>query len=67
MEPLATIKVQIVSRVRRDTVKPLSDLAFAQGMKTGPFLAHVAESVAKCPPDKFHAAIAEFLKEAGRR
>lgn len=67
MIPFAVQRVQIVARVRRDTAKPLSDLAFALGMKTGPFLAHVAEALAVCPPDKFHAAIAEFRKEAARR
>lgn len=67
MEPLAEIRKQIVARVRRDTAKPLSDLAFALGMKSGPFVAHVLETIAVCPPEKFHSAMAEFRKEAVRR
>lgn len=67
MLPLAVIKRQIVARVRRETVQPLTDLAFSLGMKPGPFLAHVAETIAVCPPEKFHAAMAEFRKEASRR
>ena len=60
-------KVQIVSRVRQETAGPLSELAKAHGLKVGPFLAHLAEIAAKCPHDKFHAATAEFLREAQRR
>jgi len=67
MIQLPKTKVQIVSRIRNETIQPLSELAKAQGLKVGPFLAHVAEIVAKCPHDKFHAATAEFLREAQRR
>jgi hypothetical protein len=66
MGPLAALKKQIVVRVRRDTVNPLTDLAFGLGMKPGPFLAHVAESISECKPERFHAAMAEFRKEARR-
>jgi len=67
MIPLAAVKVQIVARVRRDTFQPLADLSQSLNMKPGPFLAHVAETLAVCPADKFHAAMAEFRKEASRR
>jgi len=67
MKPLSSVKVQIVSRVRKDTVVPLQNLARSQGLKVGPFLAHISESLALCPPEKFHAAMAEFVREAGRR
>lgn len=67
MQPLAAVKVKVNSRVSRDAMTPLVKLAHSQGMKPGPFLAHVAESIAKCPGEKFHAAMAEFLREAGRR
>lgn len=67
MISLPKSKVQIVARVRQETVEPLAALAKAQGLKVGPFLAHLAEVAARCPHDKFHAATAEFLKEAQRR
>lgn len=67
MQPLATIKVKVSARVSRDAMTPLVKLSHSQGMKPGPFLAHVSEWVSKCPPEKYHAATAEFLREAERR
>lgn len=67
MQPLANVKVKVSSRVSRDAMTPLVALARSQGMKPGPFLAHVAESVSKCPAEKFHAAMAEFLRESAKR
>lgn len=67
MITLPNRKIQIVARIRKETAEPLSDLARAQGLKVGPFLAHVAEIVSKCPADKFHAATAEFQREALKR
>jgi hypothetical protein len=54
-------------RVRRETALQIHQLAHCQGLRDGPFLAHVVESIALCPPEKFHAAMAEFLDESRRR
>jgi len=67
MIPLAKVKVQVVARIRTETADSLNKLAKSQGMKLGPFIGHVGETVAKCPPEKFHAAMAEFLRESERR
>ena len=54
-------------RVRRESYLELLKLASEQGLRVGPFLAHVVETLAQCPPEKFHAAMAEFLDESRRR
>ena len=53
-------------RIRRDTALQLLELAHEQGLRTGPFLAHVSETLAECPPRKFHAAMAQFIHESQR-
>ena len=45
----------------------LSQLADAQGLRTGPFAVHVMQSIAQCPPENFHTAMAEFLRQASKR
>lgn len=67
MQPLASVKVKVSARVSRNAMTPLVQLARSQGMKPGPFLAHVAEWISKCPGEKYHAAAAEFQREASRR
>lgn len=67
MKPLAQIRYPVMMRLRRDTVDKLRELAFQQGLRTGPFSVHVMETVCQCPPEKFHAALAAFLDEARRR
>ena len=54
-------------RVRRDTRDSLVLLALSHGMKAGPFANLVIESIATCPPEKFHAAMSAFLDESRRR
>jgi hypothetical protein len=67
MEPLASIKYPVTVRLRRKTFDSLLKLGKDQGLRLGPFLSHVAETVADCPPEKFHAAMASFGEEARRR
>jgi hypothetical protein len=67
MEPLATIKRPVMMRIRRDTYSALVALSREQGLRPGPFAAHVMESIAKCPPERLHSALAAFLDEAHRR
>lgn len=67
MLPLAQLKKSVMLRLRRDTHKKLSDVAFEQGLLTGPFITHVCETIAQCPPEKFHAALAAFLEETKKR
>ena len=67
MEPLATIKYPVTVRLRRQTFDDLLKLGKDQGLRLGPFLAHVSETLATCPPEKFHAAMAAFADEAKRR
>jgi hypothetical protein len=67
MKPLESIRKPIMLRVRRETALQIHQLAHCQGLRDGPFLAHVVESIALCPPEKFHAAMAEFLDESRRR
>jgi hypothetical protein len=67
MKPLAQVRYPVMMRLRKDTIQKLHDLAFEQGLKTGPFSVHVMESICQCPPSKFHAAIAAFLEESRRR
>ncbi|HVU33428.1 MAG TPA: hypothetical protein VHE61_08330 [Opitutaceae bacterium] len=54
-------------RLRKETFDKLDDLAFAQGLKAGPFSVHVMETITQCPPEKFHAALAAFLDEVRKR
>jgi hypothetical protein len=54
-------------RLRKDTKKALDDLAFEQGLRIGPFAVNVMETIAKCPPEKFHSALAAFFEESRRR
>jgi len=54
-------------RLKRETFDGVKTLAGGQGLRTGPFATHVMETIAKCPPEKFHAAMAAFLDEATRR
>jgi len=54
-------------RLRKETAKKLDDIAFEQGLRTGPFCMHVMETIALCPPEKFHAAMAAFLDETKAR
>jgi hypothetical protein len=54
-------------RLRRETKDSLDKLAKEQGLRVGPFSAHVMETIAKCPPEKLHAALAEFIRESQRR
>ena len=67
MKPLESIRRPVMLRVQRDTYQQLHELAHAQGLRVGPFLTHVCETIALCPPEKFHAAMAEFLNESRRR
>jgi len=66
MEPLQTILRPVMIRVRRETYLTLQQLARSQGLRTGPFLAHVTETVAQCPPEKFHTSMAQFQHESRR-
>jgi hypothetical protein len=66
MQPLETILRPVMIRVRRETYLSLQQLARSQGLRTGPFLAHVAETLTGCPPDKFHSAMAQFQHESRR-
>ena len=66
MQPLQTILRPVMMRVKRETYLTLNELAHNQGLRTGPFLAHVCETIASCPPDKFHAAMAQFQHESHR-
>ena len=54
-------------RLRRETKDTLRLLAINQGLREGPFAVHVMESIAQCPPERFHAAMAAFLDEATKR
>jgi len=67
MEPLASIKYPVTVRLRRATHDSLLKLGKDQGLRLGPFLAHVGETIANCPPERFHAAMAAFAEEARRR
>ncbi len=66
MKPLESILRPVMVRVRRDTHQALHELAHNQGLRVGPFLAHVCETLATCPPSKFHAAMAQFQHESQR-
>ncbi len=67
MQPIASIRYPVMMRLRRETKDALHQLARQQGLRDGPFAVHVMESVAQCPPERFHAAMAAFLDEATRR
>lgn len=67
MLPMSQIRYPVMMRLRKDTKAALEQLAREQGLKVGPFSVHVMETIAKCPPEKFHAALAEFLRESQRR
>ncbi len=67
MEPFAAIRKPVMMRIRRETYLQLLTLARAQGLKVGPFSVHAMETIAQCPPERFHAAMAAFLDESGRR
>ena len=54
-------------RLRRETFSKLLQLAREHGQRVGPFGVMVIETVASCPPEKLHAALAEFRDEANRR
>jgi len=54
-------------RIRKETALTLNNVALNQGLKLGPFCTHVMESIAMCPPEKFHAALAAFLEETKKR
>jgi hypothetical protein len=67
MKPLAQVRYPVMLRLRKETFENMDNLAHAQGLKIGPFGVHVMETIAKCPPEKFHAALAAYLDEARRR
>lgn len=67
MLPMAQLKKPVMLRVRKVTFEKLDQIAFEQGLKTGPFCTHTLETIALCPPEKFHAALAAFLDESKRR
>jgi len=54
-------------RLRRETFSKLSALAHQHGQRVGPFGVMLMETIAQCPPDKLHAALAEFSDESRRR
>jgi len=66
MKPLESVLKPVMVRIRRDTAQQIHELAHQQGLRTGPFLAHIAETIAQCPPTKFHAAMAQFQHESQR-
>lgn len=61
------VRVQVMMRLRKETEEALYQLGAAHGLRAGPMAVHIMESVTKCHPDNFHAAMAEFLRVAGRR
>lgn len=67
MEPLATIRFPVTVRIRRTIHTELVKLGRDQGLRLGPFLSHIAETIVTCPPERFHAAMAAFAEEARRR
>jgi len=66
MKPLESVLKPVMVRVRRDTYLTLLELAHNQGLRVSPFLSHVCETLASCPPNKFHAAMAQFQHESQR-
>jgi len=67
MKPLESIKRPVLARIRRDKHLKLLQLAREEGLKIGPFSAHVLENVAECPAEHFHEAMAAFLTLSRRR
>jgi len=67
MKPYAEIRKPVMLRLRRDTFIKLDDLALAHGQRVGPFGVMVIETIAQCPPEKLHAALADFRDAANRR
>lgn len=67
MKPLESIKRPVLARIRRDKHLKLHQLASEEGLKIGPFAAHILENVAECPPEHFHEAMAAFLTLSRRR
>jgi len=67
MLPMSQIRYPVMMRLRKETKASLSELAREQGLKVGPFSVHVMETIAKCPPEKFHSALAAFFDESRRR
>lgn len=67
MLPMAHLRKQVMLRIRNETHQKIHVLAGEQGLRDGPFCTHVMETVALCPPEKFHAALAAFLEEAKKR
>lgn len=67
MKPLGAIKKPVMVRVTREKHLQLHQLAHEQGLRVGPFAAHVLENIATCPPEHFHEAMAAFLTLSRRR
>ncbi len=67
MKPLETIRKPVMLRIRRDTFSKLRLLALEHGQRVGPFGVMIMETIASCPPEKLHAALAEFRDEMNRR
>jgi len=54
-------------RLRRETYSNLLQLAHQHGQRVGPFTVMLVETMAQCPAEKLHAALAQFSDEARRR
>lgn len=67
MKPLEQVRKPVMLRLRRETYSSLSQLAHQHGQRIGPFGVMLMETIAKCPPEKLHAALAEFADESKRR
>jgi len=67
MKPLELVKKPVMLRLRRETFTKLDNLAHKHGQRVGPFGVMLMETIADCPPEKLHAALAEFADEAKRR
>ena len=67
MKPLDAIRRPVLARIRRDKHLKLLQLASEEGLRIGPFSAHVLENIAECPPEHFHEAMAAFLTLSRRR
>ena len=67
MKPLEQVRVPVMMRLRRQTATQLRELGRQHGLRTGPFAVHLMETISQCPPEKLHAALAEFIRESQRR
>jgi hypothetical protein len=67
MLPESELKRCVNMRLPKQTEIALYQLARAQGLRTGPFAVHIMQTIAKCPVEKFHAAMSEFQREAAKR